>query len=123
MHPLTNCKGAVNRTVIDDNDFDVREKASSELERLGQIAQPALRKAAGSPSAEVRRRVEELLEKGGQQDRLSAHELRYLRALETLHFLKRPETAAVVRKLAEGNPGIVAHEAERLLRQLPGAKP
>ncbi len=90
---------------------------------MGQPAQPALRQALASSSAEVRRRIEELLEKGGRQVRLSADELRYVRALETLHSLKRTETAAVVRKLAEGNPGLIAEEAELLLRQLAMSKP
>jgi hypothetical protein len=49
---------------LDDDAFDVREKASTELEKLGEAAEGALRKALeGQPSPEVRQRVKLLLEK------------------------------------------------------------
>ena len=47
---------------LDSDVFDVREKAAKEW-KLGAAAEPALRKALeGRPSAEVRRRVEGLLQ-------------------------------------------------------------
>ncbi|MGH7606858.1 MAG: HEAT repeat domain-containing protein, partial [Gemmatimonadales bacterium] len=49
---------------LDNDNFDRREKATKELEKLGRDAAPALRKALeGEPGAEKRRRIEQLLEK------------------------------------------------------------
>jgi hypothetical protein len=49
---------------LDNDQFAVREEATAELERLAEAALPAVRKAgAESPSAEVRRRAERLLQK------------------------------------------------------------
>jgi WD40 repeat protein len=49
---------------LDSDQFDVRDKASRQLERAGAAAAFALRLALeGQPSAEVRRRAEELLSK------------------------------------------------------------
>ena len=44
--------------------FKVRDRATKELEKLGEVAAPALQKACtGNPSLEVKRRLEVLLEK------------------------------------------------------------
>src|SRR5262249_22811923 len=49
---------------LDDEQFQVREQATRNLEALAERAAPALRKAlAGSPSAEARRRLEALLDR------------------------------------------------------------
>src|SRR5262249_32623323 len=49
---------------LDDNKFEVREKASEELEKMGVVIEPALKKALEkSTSAERTRRLTELLEK------------------------------------------------------------
>jgi WD40 repeat protein len=105
---------------LDDNDYDVREKASEGLEKLGQLAHPALRKAQSSTSAEVRRRIADLLEKGGQEVRLSPEELRSWRALEVLHHHLGSEARPILRKLTEGGEtSVVAREANALLLRLP----
>src|SRR5262249_62047261 len=50
-------------TDLDSNQFAVRQKAEAELEKLGELTEPALRKALqGQPSLELRRRAEKLLE-------------------------------------------------------------
>jgi hypothetical protein len=46
---------------LDDDDFAVREAATAALRRIGPPAAAALRKAAESPSAEVRRRARDIL--------------------------------------------------------------
>src|SRR5262249_20828362 len=47
---------------LDDDEFATRERAAAELERLGEAALPALRKAlAANPSAELQLRGERLL--------------------------------------------------------------
>ena len=48
---------------LDDDQFEVRDKAAAELARLGEAVLPQLRQAlAGTPSLEVKRRLEGLLE-------------------------------------------------------------
>ena len=45
---------------LDSDEFAARQKAEAELEKLGELAVAACRKAlAGAPSAEARRRLEE----------------------------------------------------------------
>jgi HEAT repeat protein len=49
---------------LDDESFEVRDRASRELEKLGHAAGPALRRAlAAKPTAEARRGIVALLEK------------------------------------------------------------
>ena len=89
-------------TELDAKQFAVRDKAMQELERLGEAAGPALRKAlAGEAPPEVRRRVEQLLEKLHQRVK-SAESLRLLRALEVLEQLGTPEARKVLETLAQG---------------------
>src|SRR5262249_26047492 len=48
---------------LDSEKFEVRQKASLELEKLGELAQPALQKVIDAqPGLETRQRVEKLLE-------------------------------------------------------------
>jgi RNA polymerase sigma factor (sigma-70 family) len=74
-------------TDFDHEQFDVRERAARELEKLGERAEPALRKAlAGKPSLEARRRLEGLLNRLGGA-RLSAETVRQIRAVEVLESI------------------------------------
>src|SRR5439155_790233 len=67
---------------LDDNRFSVRKKGTAELEQLAELAEPALRWVLGNkPSLEMRRRVEQLLEK---VDGWSGERLRTLRAITVL---------------------------------------
>ena len=76
---------------LDAVQFAVREKATVELEKLGDAAEAALRKAlAGRPSAEVERRAKLLLEK--LRGPVTAPDrLRNLRAIEALEHAGTPE--------------------------------
>jgi WD40 repeat protein len=87
---------------LDDDSFLVREKASEELAKLGQFADPLLRKAlVDPPSLEVRRRVERLLEK--QSGPLASPEiLRLVRAVEVLEHIGNREARQVLQALAQG---------------------
>ena len=53
---------------LDVNDFDKRQNATKELEKLGEQIEPALRRALeGQPSQEARRRLEVLLKNMSDQ--------------------------------------------------------
>jgi hypothetical protein len=98
---------------LDSDQFSVREKAQRELEILGKMAEPALRRAlAGGASPEVRRRVEGLLEKLQGPVR-NGDILQRCRALEILEQIgvstpgpDAPRLAALdlLKKLAGGAP-------------------
>jgi hypothetical protein len=89
---------------LDDDAFEVRQKAERELEGLGDAAVPALRKAlAGSPSPELRRRAEGLLEKSDPQF-LTGEPLRQVRAIEALELAGTAQARRLLKELAEGGP-------------------
>jgi hypothetical protein len=87
---------------LNDDEFEKREEASKELTKLGPQAEEALRKAAKDPaSAEVARRVAELLTKV-KEGAVSGEGLRQARALEVLEGLGTPEARKVLDELAKG---------------------
>jgi dipeptidyl aminopeptidase/acylaminoacyl peptidase len=92
---------------LDSNQFDLREAARLELEKLGETAVHACRAVLkGSPSIELRRRLEALDEKQAREIWNPGPErLRDLRAVEVLEMAGTPECRAVLRKLADGAPG------------------
>lgn len=100
---------------LDSDQFAVRDKAMHELEELGELAEPELRKVlAGKPSLEARRRAEQLLEK--LRGPLPAGErLRSLRAVEVLERAATEQARRLLAGLAGGAP-----EA-RLTREAKGA--
>ena len=106
---------------LDDASFEVREKASQELEKLGRAAHPALKKALESPSPEVRRRAEMLLEKKGEPPPLTADEVRAWRTLEILGWIGTAEARPLLQKFAKeaaGRP--LGADAAAALDRLPG---
>jgi RNA polymerase sigma factor (sigma-70 family) len=91
---------------LDADAFAVRERASAELEGLGEAVIPALRHAlAANPSLEARRRIERVLEKAANT---SAGEpspsVRVLRALEALELAGTAEARQVLEGLAKQDP-------------------
>jgi hypothetical protein len=99
--------------------FDAREKATTELEKLGELALPKLRQAmAESPSAEVRQRAEKLFEK--LRGLVPAGEaLRGLRAVQTLEYIATPEAKQQLESLAKGAPEArLTQEAKASLERL-----
>jgi len=108
---------------LDADQFTTREKASKELADLGRLADGALAKALeGMPSAEVKRRVQALLQKldGKAAD---PEQSRLLRAIEVLERLGTPEARDLHGKLAkESTAGVVAWEAKASLERLGKAK-
>jgi hypothetical protein len=105
---------------LDSDDFTVREQATAELTKLGDAAEPAVRKAlAGRPSAEARRRLERLLE---VLDRATSPErVRALRAVEVLEQAGLAEARQVLGALAGGAPGArLTQAAQAALERLAG---
>jgi dipeptidyl aminopeptidase/acylaminoacyl peptidase len=105
---------------VNDLDSDVfanRERATAELAKLGDRAEPALRQAlAKSPSLEARRRIEGLL---GKRFPLSPRLLFSLRAVEVLEHIGTPQARAVLQKLAAGDPDArLTREAKASLDRL-----
>jgi hypothetical protein len=104
---------------LDSLVFADREKATHELERLGEVAEPWLRKAlASEPSPEVRRRVEALLNK--LQGAITSPEtLRSVRAIEALEHIANPEARKVLQSLTSGAPEArLTHEAKAAVQRL-----
>jgi hypothetical protein len=103
---------------LDDERFAVRDKASAELAKLGDLAEPALRKMLeGKPSLEVRRRIQAILE--GLHRALSAEQLREVRAVEVLEQIGTPSAQTVLSALAEGTAGArLTREAKASLERL-----
>jgi WD40 repeat protein len=83
---------------LDSTRFAVREKAFKELAVIGEAAEPALRQAfQGSPSLELRRRVERLL--AGLVPPIPPERLRRARALEALESMNTREAKSLLEKL------------------------
>jgi WD40 repeat protein len=89
---------------LDSDDFATREKAHKELEGLGGAAVPEMRKAlAAKPSAEVRTRLERLLEPFKDKNEVPADRLREMRVVEALEYAGTAEAAELLKKLAAGD--------------------
>jgi hypothetical protein len=102
---------------LDSDEFAVRSKATEELERLGELAEKALRgRLAGKPTLECRRRCEELLAKLSV---LSGERLRAVRAVEVLEHLGAAEARTLLEKWRRGAPQArLTQEARAALERL-----
>jgi RNA polymerase sigma factor (sigma-70 family) len=110
---------------LDSDNFEARTRATQELEKLGDLAGPALRKLlAGQPSAETRKRATQLL---GRLGPLSGERLRVERAVEALEHTASPEARRLLAALAAGAPEAgqtrQAKAALRRLERRPAAGP
>src|SRR5262249_21643514 len=107
LHPVAAVPDEKLRRLIaqlDDDDYAVREAATTELAARGDVAGPALRKAQqGMISAEQRQRLSYVLEKLGDQAP-SPGRLRNPRALEVLEQIGTKEARDVLAALAGGAP-------------------
>jgi WD40 repeat protein len=105
---------------LDSTDFAVREKATQELNQLGDAAEHALRQAlASNPSAEVRRRIGPLLEQARDwtPERLRAH-----RAIQALEHIGSKSAHEMLQALAAGAPEANRTEAARVALQRLGKR-
>jgi hypothetical protein len=89
---------------LDSDRFETREQASRGLEKLAELAEPALEQArANPPSAEVRRRVQQLLDRRERAEP-TPDRLRLTRALEALERMGTPEARLLIEAVAGGAP-------------------
>jgi WD40 repeat protein len=102
---------------LDADEFAVRDKAVRELEKWGESAESALRRALrGTPALEVRRRIDQLLEKLVCP---TGDTLRQVRAVEVLEHIASPEARQLLHKLADGAPEArQTHEAKAALERI-----
>jgi hypothetical protein len=104
---------------LDDDRFAMREQASAELARLGEAVLPAARRTlAEKPSAEVRRRLREIVEQlagsAGSPDGRAA-----LRAVEALELVGDVQARDLLKELAAGLPeAALTREASAALERL-----
>jgi hypothetical protein len=95
---------------LDNDSFQVRERASRELEKIADLVRPALQSAnAESNSVELRRRAQALL-KGTDFPLSSPELLQRTRAVEVLARSASPATKQLLRALARGAPGALLTE-------------
>jgi RNA polymerase sigma factor (sigma-70 family) len=88
---------------LDNDVFSVREGAARELEKLGDAAPEAYRKALEEqPSPERRRRIEKLLSKLETRYVVSGEDLRALRAIQILERIASVDARQVLHQLAAG---------------------
>jgi RNA polymerase sigma factor (sigma-70 family) len=100
---------------LDSAEFAAREKAMRELEKLGESAATELHKAlAGKPPLEIKRRIEQLLDKAnGPED------IRTVRALEALEMMNTREARELCAVLASGvAEARLTREAKATLRRM-----
>jgi hypothetical protein len=94
---------------LDSQQFAEREAASRELTKLGEAAEPALRKTLQENlPLETKRRVEMVLAK------ISGERLRTLRAIEILERIATKDARELLRRLADGAAGAWLTEESRL---------
>jgi dipeptidyl aminopeptidase/acylaminoacyl peptidase len=106
---------------LDSDQFAVREKATSELQKAGATALQAMRKALEErPALEKRRRLEPLIEMQEREEwSPSADNLRARRALEVLERVGTAEAKNVLTMLAKGAPGAwLTEDAKGALQRL-----
>jgi hypothetical protein len=102
---------------LGDDEFETRSRASRELEALGELAGPALRKAlAAATDVDVQLRLRLLVSRLDSGERNSAD----LRASRALHVLELAATPAARRLLAELGKGAPAARLTREARAAAG---
>jgi hypothetical protein len=99
-------------------EFAERQRASAALARLGELAEPALRRLlVEKPSLEAYRRAERLLARL-ERGPLTPEQLRAARAVAVLERVGSAEARRVLEGLAKGAPGArLTEEAKASLRR------
>jgi WD40 repeat protein len=104
---------------LDSEKFEVRQRASADLEALGESALPALlRHLEGKPPLEVRRRAEAVIERVTTRP-LTPQCLRIVRAVAVLEQVGTPPARSLLGTLAAGAAeGLATLEAKAALTRL-----
>jgi RNA polymerase sigma factor (sigma-70 family) len=99
---------------LDSDQFETRERATRELEQLGERAETMLERfLAGSPSLEARLRVKKILEARQREW------VRQVRALEALEWIRDTGARRLMQTLAEGAPDArLTREAKATLARM-----
>jgi len=104
---------------LDSDDFTERANAAEELEKVGELALPALQKVlTGQPTLEFRRRAEPMVARliGGV---LNGEQVRMVRALEVLERSGTPAARHLLQSLAKGAPGaLVTRKGQESLERI-----
>lgn len=91
---------------LDSNMFAVRQKSTEELERLGELVEPDLKRVLeGQPTLEMKMRVDKLLERLVTAAPPSSEELRALRVIEILQLQGTAESKDALTALTKGAAG------------------
>ena len=99
---------------LDSELFKAREGAMRELEKMGDVAVPAIQKAlAGDPSLELKKRMESLLESFS-----GAQRVRTLRAVQALEQMGTASSQALLERLSAGVDSLLTREAKAALESL-----
>ena len=107
---------------LDSDEFAVRQRAAAALEKLGEMAHPALRKAlANKPTVETRRRIEQVLEATELSEPTPARR-QALRAVEVLIQAETPDAHRVLETLASGAPDARLTQAAKAALQRPHSR-
>jgi WD40 repeat protein len=108
---------------LDSSNFTKRAISMKELEKLGELAIPALQKMlAAQISLETRRRAEPLLEELTGRN-FTPEQLRTIRVIEVLDRIGTADARQVLQRLAAGAPGsLTTLQAEMSLNRLTGKK-
>jgi len=104
IHPIDDAKVKQLIKALDAEKFADRQKAEVELEKLQELAQPALKAALDAkPALEVAKRIDGLLGKlGGTLS--GGDKLRAIRAMEALELIGTAEAVEVLKGVAAGAP-------------------
>jgi WD40 repeat protein len=107
---------------LDHDDFAVRSAAARELLEFRELAVPALRGALKEqPSAEVRKKVEEIL--ANRKEAATPDARRRLRSIQILERIGSPAARRLLDVVAGGAPGAAeTREAKSALERLPGRR-
>jgi hypothetical protein len=109
---------------LDDDNFAVREKATSELETMLKWAEPTLRQTlTKAPSLEVQRRIEKILDKPKGAIAWGQERLRLRRMIQVLEKIGTPAAVQGLEKFAQRAPDAeLRRDAQASLDRLAATK-